>query len=274
MATKLKAVPDKLRASFTGRPATVDRKAKMLRGYVVAQLGPFKSDGRGQFDLAALKEIVRLGNESPKGLKSRFTHPDMSSDGLGKHLGRSSGFSLSQTTNFAGETIPAARADLAFDDSAFKTPSGDLATYVMDLAESDPEALSSSLVLSADQQEQLAKDGSPMKDKEGNPLPPLWMPTKLFASDIVDTGDAVDGLLSHDIQHDGLPLSQLWAGANLLDSMFIGETRDVIEARLADWAKRYLSRRFGEPMKVATPELAKRLNRLDRMALVIRERMT
>ncbi len=33
-----------------------------------------------------LKEIVRLANKTPTGLKSRFTHPTESDDGLGKHL--------------------------------------------------------------------------------------------------------------------------------------------------------------------------------------------
>src|SRR5262249_40131778 len=145
----------------------------------------------------ALREIVRLGNASRGGLKARFTHPDMSSDGLGKFLGRARDFTLGTAVDArTGMTVSAGPADLHFDPSAPQTPSGDLAKYVMDLAESDPAALSSSLVLRADEEYRLRKDGTRETDAEGNDLPPLWRPTQLMASDIVDTGDAVDGLLS------------------------------------------------------------------------------
>src|SRR4051812_5845969 len=66
----------------------VDRQNNVILGYVVAQQGPFKSEGRGEFDGKALRTIVKLMKAEPTGLKSRFTHPDLSSDGLGKFLGR------------------------------------------------------------------------------------------------------------------------------------------------------------------------------------------
>src|SRR5262245_4116304 len=190
--------PRWLRPQFSGRPVGVDREtgAGVLRGYVVAQAGPFKSEGRGEFDRQALAEIVRMGNEAPRGIKSRFTHPDMSSDGLGKFLGRSQGFSLAAAADARGKRVQAVRADLHFDPSAHDAPGGDLAGYVMRLAESDPDALSSSLVLHADREQRLEPDGrTPTRGPDGEELPPLWRPTRLHASDIVDTGDAVDGLL-------------------------------------------------------------------------------
>ena len=52
---QLKEVPDRLRANPLGRGAIgVDRENNVLRGYVVAQLGPFK-DGRGEFDVQLLR---------------------------------------------------------------------------------------------------------------------------------------------------------------------------------------------------------------------------
>lgn len=287
---KLPVKPECLKASFVGRPVKVDEEAKVLRGFVVAQLGPFKSEGRGEFDLTALKEIVRLGNESKTGLKSRFTHPDMSSDGLGKHLGRARDFSLTTTINAAGEKVPAVRADLHFDESAFDTPSGDLAGYVMRLAKSDPDAISSSLVLKANQEPQLEKNGKLKVDAEGNELPPLWMPTKLMASDIVDTGDAVDGLLSSQLSTDGLPMGELWRAGQMLDSLFDGQTREVIERRCWDWLTRHLDMRYGRETRKLhmitvddetreiqevkmpfRPRLERLLLKLDKMALTIRE---
>lgn len=220
-----------------GRAVGVDRDAKMIRGYVVAQQGYFKSEGRGQFDAQSLSAIAGLMQKAePAGLKSRFTHPDMSNDGLGKFLGRA------HNGRVEGDRV---RADLHLDESSFSTPSGNLGGYVMDLAESDPDAMSSSLVLQSDKVYELDANGRRKLDEQGNEIPPIWRPTRLHASDIVDTGDAVDGLLSAGIDVDGLPLGTLWRAGEMLDSVFAGQPRAVIEARCRAWLERYLSRRFG-----------------------------
>lgn len=228
--------PAYLRASFAARPIGVDRKKNVLRGYVVAQRGVFKSE-RGQFDDTDLKTIVKLGNQGQAGLKARLAHPTLSDDGIGKFLGRARNFSLD------GDRV---RGDLHFDRTAFDTPSGNLAKYVMDLAESDPEAISSSLVLQVKEEFQLDAKGKPLHGEDGEPLPPLWRPTKLHASDIVDTGDAVDGLLSAD----ALPDAAVRKGCELLDSVFAGQPWDVVEARCLAWLGRYREHR-GDAM-VAT----------------------
>lgn len=260
-----------------GRPARVDRKAGVLRGYVVAQAGPTKTPGRGEFDRAALDVLVRLGNAEPKGVKSRFTHPDMSSDGLGKFLGRARDFTIGEATDArTGRQVEAVRADLYFDPSAYKTPSGDLAGYVMSLADSDPDALSSSVVMRTKREYRLNDDGTTKKDADGNELPPLFRPYELHASDIVDTGDAVDGILSADrFDADGLPLSLLWHAAELLDETFAGQSRDVVEGRVRAWLGRYLARRYGDAgggdaaarlADLRRRTLAKRYPRLDAAA--------
>ena len=221
--------PSYLRASFSARPIGVDREKNVLMGYVVAQKGVFKSE-RGQFDDQDLNTIFKLGNASGAGLKSRLAHPTLSDDGIGKFLGRSRGFWMD------GLRV---RANLHFDKTAFDTPSGNLAKYVMDLAESDPEAISSSLVLQVKEEFQLDAKGKPLLDEGGEPLPPLWRPTKLHASDIVDTGDAVDGLLSSD----ALPDAAVRKGCELLDSVFAGQPWEVVEARCLAWLSRYRQHR-------------------------------
>jgi hypothetical protein len=261
MARSIPARPEWLRAGVVGRPVGVDRENKVLRGYVVAQAGPFKTDGRGEFDLASLAKIVELANAAPLGLKSRFTHPDMSSDGLGKFLGRSQRFSLSTAKTPDGRDVPAVRADLHFDPSASKTPHGDLADYVMSLAESDPDALSSSLVCKTDQEHRLNPDGTRQCGEDGEPLPPLWRPTRLHAADIVDTGEAVDGILSA-LDVDGLPLGALWRGAELLDQVFAGQPPEAVRARCLAWLDRYLARRGERPALPSTDSLRRRLKLL------------
>lgn len=272
----MKTQPDWLRASIKSPPIGVDREKNILRGYVIAQAGPFKSDGRGEFDRAALEAIERLGNARSGGLKSRFTHPDMSNDGLGKFLGRAHNLRMDKAKDArTGKTVDAVRGDLHFDKTSLDTPpegGKPLGIYVMELAESDPDALSSSIVVEADQEYRRNKDGTLSTDDDGNELPPLWRPTALHASDIVDTGDAVDGLLSANIDIDRLPLSVLWKGSQLLDAVFLDQSREVIEARLAAYVARYLDRKFGEqPPTAPTPALDARRQRMEAMNVTARQ---
>lgn len=222
----------------------VDREAKVLRGMVVVMAGDVK-DGRGTFDRKSLRSVVALSNAKPKGLKSRFTHPTLSSDGLGKYLGRVRDLRMDKMLKSLGddkfEEIDIVRGDLFFDDSAFNTPSGDLATYVMDLAESDPDAISSSMVLQWDEEFRLKKDGTRELDENGNPLPPLLRPSVMHASDIVDQGAAVDGIFSIG----GLPDEIVRQGSALLDQQFAGCDRATVKARAERWLSSYLELRFG-----------------------------
>jgi hypothetical protein len=288
---KMPREPQWLRAGFSGRIAAVDRDKQVIRGYVLAQEGPFKSAGRGAFDRDALQEIVRLGNATRTGLKSRFAHPTLSDDGLGKHLGRAKNLRLDTALDArTGRTVAAVRGDLHFDPSASKTPSGDLADYVLSLAESDPDALSSSLVLEADEEVRLDAKKRPLTDADGNDLPPLWRPTRLHASDIVDTGDAVDGLLSANLDASALPDAAVRKGCQLLDSVFHGQDWEVVEARCLAWLARYREHRGVQNhrwesrvpltqeliddivLKPPTPALDAYRLRLEQMALDVRKR--
>ena len=241
-----------LRADVVGNTIGVDRNEEVIRGYVIAQAGVFK-DLRGEFDHKSLRQIVRLAKASPAGLKSRFAHPTLSDDGIGKFLGRSKNIRM-DTVLKDGQEIEAVRGDLHLDPSSHKTPAGDLGGYVLDLAESDPDALSCSLALETLKEAQLDSKGRPKLNDQGQEVPPLWRPTALHASDIVDTGDAVDGLLSaHNLDFGELPDAIVRQGVQLLDEQFAGATREVIEARCTAWLRRYLDGRFGEQEEVDPP---------------------
>lgn len=235
---------DKLRVGAAGRPVGVDRENRIVKGYVVALAGPFKSEGRGEFDEASLAKIVELWPQ--QGLKSRWTHPTESSDGLGKYLGRAKDPYLSKATvqrDGKPVEVPAVRADLHLSKSAGQgNPNGDLAEYVLGLAEEDADALSSSLVLSKDEEYRLSKDGSRLTSESGDPLLPLWRPRRLYATDVVDEGDAVDGILSPVPRY---TRDYLERGASLLDSIFAGLSRAEVRARSTAWLSRYLDRRYG-----------------------------
>lgn len=271
---KMKPHPHWLRAGVSSKPAGVDREAKLIRGMVIAQAGEFK-DSRGRFLTDDIKEIVKLANGKPKGLRSNFAHETLSSDGLGKHLGRVRGAYLGTAVDGrTGKTVPAARGDLHFDETAFNTPSGDLATYIMDLTESDPDAISSSLVLEIREEFLRDERGDVVLDDEtGEPVAPIWHPTVLHGSDIVSIGAAVDGLLSLGIDADGLPDGVVRQGAEMLDRFFAGQPREVIEERCSAWFGRYLDAKFPKaaPVKVETPRLNAASLKLAEMALAVQK---
>lgn len=260
----LPAEPHWLRAESSGREVMVDREANALRGMVVAQEGNFKTPGRGAFNLKSLKIIKALMNKERIGLKSRFAHPTLSSDGVGKFLGRVKNPSLEVLRlrrNGEEVLVNAVRADLFFDKTALEEPpeggGKPLGIYVMDLAESDPDAISTSLVLQADEEEQVDAKGRPILDTNGEPLAPVWYPTALHASDIVDTGDAVDGILSANLDAANLPDALLYQADKMLSEMFPDCPREVMEARVLSWFGRYLDWKFGteKPEPTPTPKL-------------------
>lgn len=94
-------------------------------------------------DSFAVDSVVELGNRSPKGIKVRFTHPGLSADGMGTQLGR--------MKNFRREGDRAV-GDIHLIRAAHKTPDGDLAEYVMGLADEDPEAFGMSIVFEHDRE--------------------------------------------------------------------------------------------------------------------------
>jgi hypothetical protein len=118
-------------------PARVDREQHIIYGVSAAQAVEALGH-RMLLDGKSIGQLVEHGNAARNGIKSRFTHPGLSSSGLGKYLGR--------LRNFRQEGDKAL-ADLHIADSAFKTPEGDLGTYVMDMADGDPDMFGMSVVI-------------------------------------------------------------------------------------------------------------------------------
>lgn len=255
--SKMPVKPEWLNVSLKGHPGSIDREKGTISGVILAEEGMFK-DRRGEFDREGIREVVRLAKEKNGGLLSRFTHPNLSSDGLSKHLGRMKNVRSDKILRDAGKDasgkplmreVLIARGDLHFNPTALQEPVGGgkpLGVYVMDLAETDPEALMTSLVLKPRQEFRLDKSGRPLKDeKTGEELPPLWFPEALHGSDVVADGDATHSFLSADILA-GLPDAIVRQGCELLDKQFGGQAREVVEARLNAFKDRYLALRFGD----------------------------
>ena len=231
------------RYTIKGAPNGVDRKTGhgVIRGAILAEVGPFKTPGRGEFDLAGLEAVRDLILANPKGLKAGWTHPGASNDGLGTYLGKWKNPRVED-----GKL----RADLHFAATATKptpTSSGtSYAEYLMDLAEEDPQAFESSLrVARVDREYRTDSNGNELRDSKGNLLPPLWRVKKLPACDVVDSGEAThSGFLSETSHRNTNSVSLQVTEA--LDRIFSSHDRNQTSECLTAFVDRYLSNRFGE----------------------------
>lgn len=165
------AAPDVERDGGKWRAGLIRQAAIVTRG---------EARGHGFWiDTDFLAAIERAINADERGVKTRFTHPSLSDDGLGKFLGRAT-----NATN-DGQTV---KADIHFSQTAHKTPDGDLAGYIMDLAEQHPESFGASIVFTRDleAEEQFSEQHDQSPDEENtNNLPHVRL-AELEAADIVD----------------------------------------------------------------------------------------
>lgn len=159
----------------------------VIYGIAVMTKGNVKDYREWEIDDMTLDQIVACGNEHKNmGLKSRFGHPNMSTTALGTFLGRAKNFYKD------GDV---ARADLFISKTAYETPEGDLASYVLGLAEKDPDAFGTSVVLGElDLEYRLDEKGKKKTDEKGNDLPPCLRVISLMAVDVVDDPAANNGM--------------------------------------------------------------------------------
>jgi len=160
-----------------------DKYKGVIRGFAVMTQGNVKDMRGWEIDETTLSQIVEAGNKVQLGLKSRFGHPNMSSTALGTFTGRAKNFRKD------GDI---ARADLFISKTAYETPDGDIASYVLDLAEKDPDAFGTSVVLGDFDLEYADKE----KKKDGKDLPPRLRVNSLMAVDVVDDPAANDGMFN------------------------------------------------------------------------------
>ncbi|WP_373649021.1 hypothetical protein [Schlesneria sp. DSM 10557] len=104
-----------------------------------------------------LTQIVDGTPVEPKLLKSRFMHPDLCTDGMGKALG------TIENTKKVGDQV---YGDLHFYQAAHSAPDGDLAGYVMTLAEEDPGNFGLSIVFMHDWEAEELFEAEHMQDIE------------------------------------------------------------------------------------------------------------
>lgn len=134
-----------------GTPPKVDAAMGVIRGASAIQA--VEALGHSLLvDDVMLRQVAELGNAAGK-TKSRFTHPGLCADGMGKQLGHVSAFRVE-----GDKTL----CDLTFIDAARISPSGDLVAYTTKLAKDAPNDFGFSIVFEGTPVWKLP-DGSEMK---------------------------------------------------------------------------------------------------------------
>jgi len=156
--------PKYLRAAVARGAESVDRSGGMFDAGVIRGVSVItRGEALGHdlwIDQDFLSDVTAAINGSEAasgGIKARFTHPGLSSDGIASKLGR-----ITDAKTIGDRVV----ADLNFAEFATKTPDGDLADYVMSLAEEDPESFGLSIVFEFDQQ---AMDEHQIENTSGKP---------------------------------------------------------------------------------------------------------
>lgn len=220
--------------------ARVDRVRNVISGVSVIQVGPLnEGDARPWIiDATTAKQVVSMGNASPKGLKARWTHPGMSNDGLGTFLGRWKKFRLSDD----GATV---LADLHVSRLAMKGENS-RGEYVLDMAEQEPDAFGVSIFPVTNRTEMES-----LENEDG--LQPMRL-RKLVAADVVDEPAATRGGFF------GGQLSIATAPAKAtqaLDQLFANADAEVIRGRVGDFLESYLASRFGgQSLSTGDPDMS------------------
>lgn len=244
--------------------------ANMLRG--ISAIQAVEALGHDLLiDAVMLAQVAEQGNSLGK-VKSRFTHPGLCSDGMGKMLGHATNFRV------AGDKTV---CDLTFISAASASPDGDLRGYVLKLAAEAPQDFGLSIVFSGVSVWKLA-DGTEMPVNDPSLLrpglfgdeyvrpdtattdKPFARCSQLFAVDVVDEPAANrDGLFSAAFSSTTSALAEqafAWLD-ELRDTHGLGF--DQLDAFLA----RYRQARAPSPAPTPTPQdrtmpLSPRLSRL------------
>jgi len=191
-------------AIFNQSASKVDREKGIISNIVVSTIGEAKGHNI-HLNSKFLDDIVLLAAEYQKGIKARFGHPNICATALGTYLGRYKNYRRIDNS---------VQADLHLDKSAMKSPNGDLYSYVLDMAENNPDMFGASIAF---------KQGDAkveFEELEGKKIEKRYATIKaLYATDLVDSPAATDGLFESFHQDDFA--SQI--------TMFLDENPQVFE---------------------------------------------
>jgi len=223
-------------------PVRVDRTARVIFGASLMQVGNLGEGDSRNWTVTqdSLQQAYTFATRGNNGLKARFTHPNMSSDGMGSYLGRWKNFKLDNGT---------LRADLHIADAAFKSPQGDLGTYIMDMAENEPDMFGVSLATELDMNNLMEFENKSETSGSLERWPMKF--TAIRAGDVVDEPAATRGGMFDLSEPD---LRNLPAQATALLSTYFGDACPaVVRARIDGFLTKYFANQGASMPDAATP---------------------
>lgn len=229
-------------STVSAPPVRVDRTARVIFGASLMQIGDLGEGDSRHWTVTqdSLQQAYTFATRGNNGLKARFTHPNMSSDGMGSYLGRWKNFKLDNGT---------LRADLHIADAAFKSPQGDLGTYVMDMAENDPDMFGVSLATELDMSSLMDFENKSETSGSLDRWPMRF--TVIRAGDVVDEPAATRGGMFSLSEPD---LRNLPAQATALLSTYFGDASPaVVRARIDGFLTKYFANQGASMPDAATP---------------------
>lgn len=157
----------------------VDSENGIISNIVVTAIGEAKGHNI-HLNSSFLDDVVMLASKRPSGIKARFGHPNICATALGTYLGRYKNYRRE------GDKV---LADLHLDKSAINSPNGNLYTYVLDMAENNPDMFGASIAFKQGEQ---TKE---LSEVDGKQVEKTFATIKaLYATDLVDSPAATDGL--------------------------------------------------------------------------------
>ena len=174
-------------------------------------------------DAVTLQQVADIGNGATRGIKARWTHPHMSSDGLGTTVARARNFRVEGNAVYADFTM------LSASDNS---PKGQQGAYLLELAQEDSETFGLSIV--ADFSDEMLAALESLKPGEKAPL----RIKGLRAVDFVDEPAATrGGLFDLYDKRDLAPVV-----SSLIETHFSGVPKKEVVERLLG----FLSLHYGE----------------------------
>lgn len=217
---------------LAGLPATarVDHATRTIYGAKALEVGPLNDgDSRNwKVDETSLVQLQELATAKNGGAKMRFAHPNMSRDGMGRHIGRA------MNARIVRENGPAYVAVDAVLNAKGGQRTSDMVSHVLDLADNAPEDFGLSIAPILDHEAM----GRIEPDKDGRVSIRL---KALNAIDFVDEPAATRGGLFdlHSDEVQDLPAQV----TNILDTFFATAPAEVIRQRFGEFLDRYLNNR-------------------------------
>lgn len=228
-----------------GLPATsrVDVSRRTIYGAKALEVGPLNAgDGRPwKVDEVSLQQLQQLATAKNGGTKMRFAHPNMSRDGMGRHIGRALNARIVE-----GDGPAYVAVDATLNAKGGQRTS-DMVEHVLDLAQNAPEdfGLSIAPVLDHEAMNKITPDA--------DGLVPIRLKA-LNAIDFVDEPAATRGGLFdlHSEELQDLPAQ----ATHLLDTFFHSSPSEVIRQRFGEFLDTYLKNRGADMATETKPDLS------------------